>query len=339
MGARHHDADVIVVGGGPAGAAAAIVAASRGLATLLCEHKPERSLPGESLQPGIEPLMIQLGLPDGLAQVSGARNAGVWISLAGKTSFQAFGGDASGSWQGWQIRRPAFETLLRNRAAALGAQLLMPCRVRAPLLESGCVIGVATEAGPFFAPLVIDASGSARWLSRSLGLPVARHSPILRVRYGYRTGACPARDKAPALIANQDGWTWSARIRGGVYQWTRLRVDREALQTDAPPDELSGLDPLGPSRGADVTWRLAQRSAGPGWMITGDAAARLDPASAQGVLRAVMGGMMAGHAAHRHLREGVELAEPYTRWQTERFFARANALTGFYRSIGFPGFG
>lgn len=339
MGARHHDADLIVVGGGPAGAAAAIVAAGRGLATILCEHRPERSLPGESLQPGIEPLMVQLGLTDGLAQVSGARNPGVWISIAGKTSFQAFGGDASGAWLGWQIRRPAFEMLLRAHAASLGAELRMPCRVEAPLLERGRVIGVMTQAGPLFAPMVIDASGSARWLSRKLALPVARHSPVLRVRYGYRAGACPARDEAPALVADQDGWTWSARIRPGVYQWTRLRVDREALRTETPPVELSGLDPLGPSRGVDVTWRLAQRSAGPGWLITGDAAACLDPASAQGVLRAVMGGMMAGHAAHRHLREGVDIAEPYTRWHTERFFTGANALTGFYRSIGFPGFG
>lgn len=339
MGARHHDADLIVVGGGPAGAAAAIVAAGRGLAVILCEHEPERSLPGESLQPGIEPLMVQLGLADGLGQVSGARNAGVWITIGENTRFEAFGGDASGDWLGWQIRRPEFDALLRARAGALGVDLRMPCRVLDPLREGERVTGVLTAAGPLSAPMVIDASGTARWLSRRLGLPVTRHSPILRARYGYRAGACPGRDVAPALVADEDGWTWSARVRPGIYQWTRLRVGRDAGRAAAPPPELEPLSPLGPSRGADVTWRLANRSAGPGWLIAGDAAARLDPGSAQGVLRAIMGGMMAGHAAHRHLREGIPIMDAYTRWQNERFFAGAMALTAFYRSLGFSGFG
>jgi len=339
MGPRHHDADLIVVGGGPAGAAAAIVAAGRGLATILCEHEPDRSLPGESLQPGIEPLMAQLGLPDGLSQVSGARNPGVWITIGETTRFEAFGGDEAEAWSGWQIRRPDFDALLRARAGALGVDLRMACRVLEPLRDGARVTGVVTADGPLFAPMVIDASGSARWLSRKLGLPVARHSPILRARYGYRTGTCPMRDGAPALVADEGGWTWSARVRPGVYQWTRLRVDRDTPQSAEPPSELATLTPLGRSRGADVTWILANRSAGPGWLITGDAAARLDPASGQGILRAVMGGMMAGHAAHRHLREGVEIVEAYTRWQNDRFFAGAMALTALYRSLGFSGFG
>lgn len=339
MDARHHDADLIVVGGGPAGAAAAIVAAERGLATILCEHQPDRSLPGESLQPGIEPLIRQLGLADGLARVAGARNAGVWITLRTQTRFEAFGSDASGPWSGWQIRRPEFEQMLRARAATLGVSLRMPCRVQEPLTEGARVAGVMTASGPLLAPMVIDASGSARWLTRKLHLPATRHSPLLRVHYGYRTGAYPARDEAPALVADEAGWTWSARIRPGVYQWTRLRIDRDAARMAEPPDELASLPALGASRGADVTWRLANRCAGPGWLIAGDAAARLDPASAQGILRAIMGGMMAGHAAHRHLREGVEVAEAYTTWQSERFFAGARALTAFYQSLGFPGFG
>jgi flavin-dependent dehydrogenase len=68
------------------------------------------------------------------------------------------------------------------------------------------------------------------------------------------------------------------------------------------------------ARGADVTWRLAQRTAGPGWLLVDDAAAQLDPSSSHGVLRALMSGMRAAWQVsaddcggyHAWLAEGFE---------------------------------
>src|SRR5277367_4267436 len=104
MDGRFFDADVAVIGGGPAGSAAAIGCASRGLRVVLLERERfTRERPGETLHPGIEPLMAQLGLADRLAGVTGARHAGIWIEWGGPRRFEPFGGDATGPWTGFQV--------------------------------------------------------------------------------------------------------------------------------------------------------------------------------------------------------------------------------------------
>ena len=70
MGDRHVDADVVVVGGGPAGAATAIYCAVRNLRVILLEREVSaRERPGETLHPGAEPLLAQLGFADRLPAV------------------------------------------------------------------------------------------------------------------------------------------------------------------------------------------------------------------------------------------------------------------------------
>jgi hypothetical protein len=122
---------------------------------------------------------------------------------------------------------------------------------------------VATSAGPILARIVVDATGMTRWLGRALRVRSPARSPRLIARYGYVTGSCPARDDAPALVGDPTGWTWTALIRPGTYQWTRVSFGR---RPDAGwmPEEFRELTPLGPSRGADVTWRMAAQSAGAG---------------------------------------------------------------------------
>ncbi len=55
--------DVIILGGGPAGSATAIICAQHGLQVALLERdKFPRNRPGETLHPGVEPLLGQLGV-------------------------------------------------------------------------------------------------------------------------------------------------------------------------------------------------------------------------------------------------------------------------------------
>ena len=83
MDRRPVDADVVVVGGGPAGSAAAIACATRGLSVVMCEREPPgRDRPGETLHPGIEPLLQQLGIADRLAYAVSARHPGAALRAA-----------------------------------------------------------------------------------------------------------------------------------------------------------------------------------------------------------------------------------------------------------------
>jgi flavin-dependent dehydrogenase len=92
-------------------------------------------------------------------------------------------------------------------------------------------------------------------------------------------------------------------------------------------------------RGSDVTWRAATQTAGPGYLIAGDAAVVLDPASSHGVLRAVMSGIYAGHVVGRILREPqsetVAILE-FSQWTTGWFNRDVAQLSREYDEL-FPG--
>jgi hypothetical protein len=160
-------------------------------------------------------------------------------------------------------------------------------------------------------------------------------------RYGYVTGALPERDDAPALVGDATGWLWTAMVRPSVYQWTRVTVASGPVAADWLPEELGGMEPLGPSRGADVTWRLAARAAGPGWFMIGEAACVLDPTASHGILKALMSGMAAGHLIAAVLNGKLaeaEAAAGYHDWLSGWFNSDAERLSGFYRELGIAGF-
>lgn len=340
-------ADVLIVGGGPAGAAAAIACATRGLSVILCERDAfARERPGETLHPGIEPLLARLGVADRLPTITGARHKGIWLEWGSRKGFEPFGSDAAGPWQGFQVWRTDFDAMLLARAREAGADVWQPCGVASIIARDDEAATVETDHGPVAARTLIDASGRARWLGRALGIASPPHSPPLLARYGYAEGSCPARDEAPALVGDAKGWTWTARVRtngdgSNTYQWTHLSFDGAQPDPMWLPAEFAALTPRGPSRGADVTWRLAERAAEAGWYIVGDAAAMLDPTSSHGVLKAIVTGMMAGHliaAAVTGLAPAAEAADAYRRWLKTWFETDARRLARFYRDLGVPGF-
>jgi flavin-dependent dehydrogenase len=287
----------------------------------------------------VEPLLDQFGVLSQLSEAVGERHTGMWIEWAGPRRFEPFGGDAAGPWQGFQVWRADFDAILLERARGLGVLVNQGCRVTGVLRQDGVLRGVRTSAGPIVARMVVDATGAARWLCRALGIASPAHSPRLFARYGYVQGSCPARDTAPLLVGDETGWTWSARVKAGRYQWTRLRFGSRAR--GGAPDDLRDLDPFGPERGADVTWRLAERTAGPGWFLVGDAAALLDPASSHGVLRALLSGITAGSLIAAILggkAPAEETAKVYHDWIAGSFATDAARLQAFYRELGARGF-
>jgi flavin-dependent dehydrogenase len=113
----------------------------------------------------------------------------------------------------------------------------------------------------------------------------------------------------------------------------------ERTPADWLPAEFSGMARRGPARGADVTWRIAERVADAGWFMVGDAAAILDPASSHGVLKALMSGMMAGQLITAIVRKGAperEAAAVYQAWLAGWFATDAARLTEFYRQLKAP---
>lgn len=342
MGKRCLDSDVLVVGGGPGGTAAAITCAEMGLRVRILESKAiPGDKPGETLHPGVEAVLAQLGVADRLPTVTGSRHAGIRVRWGDVDRFEAYGQDQEGPWLGYQVSRAAFEAMLLDRAREVGVEVLRPCVVRDCYRDEGRTLCVESSLGLMTARSVVNASGRSDRFSANLGNDRKRHSPPLVARYGYGTGSHPDLDQSPILTGDRTGWLWQAMIRPGLYQWTRVSMDGSRYGQNWRPDEFRELTPVGEPKGADVTWRLARNPAQPGWFSVGDAAAVLDPTSANGVLRALLSGIMAGKLISGIQSSVVpeeEAVGVYNEWLANWFFSAANTLSGFYGSLGVVGF-
>lgn len=329
-------ADLVVVGGGPAGTATAITARAHGLRVVLLEREATATeRPGESAHPGVEPLLAKLGVLDDVLAAGFVRHEGHWAAWGGPSRFVPFGRDARGPWRGFQLWRPVFDNLLLESARRTGTRVLRPCPDVTPMVEHRRVTGVQWQGGAVRARFVVDATGRRRWLAKALRLPCDRESRRLIAWFGYARGSCPPRDAAPAISANPSGWTWTARVWPGVYQWVRLVLDESRLDPSWRPPEFAGLVAPRRALGADVSWTRVRPAAGAGYFLAGDAAAVLDPASSHGVLAALMSGMAVAHAAAAVVRGASprRAAKAYDAWTRARFLREVAELSRAYAAL------
>jgi flavin-dependent dehydrogenase len=332
--------DVVVVGGGPGASATAIGCARSGLSVTLAHRgQPAHDRPGEALLPGTEPLLRALGVGDRFAAADFPRHAGHWSQWEGERRFARYGEDADGPWLGCQARRHTLDSLLLDGAAAVSVDVrVVP--VIEPVLDRGRIAGVRLAGGTELpARIVVDATGGAHWLARRLGVAIVDASPRLLAFYGYLSGELPGDDGCPSIVADQGGWTWLARVKPAVHQWVRLALDGSRPPAGWRPPQFQGLSERQPARGADVSWRWVPACAGAGYFMVGDACAVLDPLSAQGVLRALMTGMLAGQLivgiCRGSLPEPVAVA--YYRDHQRRSFAHGvGALRSLYAAMPRP---
>lgn len=342
MEARRLDSDLIVIGGGPAGSAAAITAASMGLRVRLLESRSALGdSPGETLHPGVGSILAQLGVSSRLAAVTGSRHAGIRIQWADRARFEGYGSDENGPWLGYQVSRAGFDTMLLDRARELGVVCHLSCTAQSLLREQGRIVGARSSSGDLTAAYVINASGRTPFLATGPGMVRTAHSPPLVARYGYGTGSLPELDAAPLIRGSPSGWLWTAMVRPGLYHWTHVALDGKKVPREWRPPEFIGLTPVGSPRGADVTWRLSETLAAPGWFQAGDAAAVLDPTSANGVLRALLSGMIAAKLAYSVISGSAsaeEAAKEYAAWLSGWFFDSTSRLSRFYAELGVGGF-
>jgi flavin-dependent dehydrogenase len=287
--------DVAIAGGGPGGSAAAISCLHAGLSVALIESQEfPRQRPGESLHPGVFTLLRQLNVDRDVENANFLRYAGQIVRWGSDSRFQPLGADERGTWMGLQAIRDKFDAILLERAKALGALVLQPCRALSPIIIGQRVVGINSSRGPIRCAWLIDATGGKHWLGRKIAAGVYYASQRLIAHYGYASGR-QVSETLPRLEADNNGWTWVAPIGLSTYAWTRLTFPPVHTRPESLPKQLIGCKPLDRTRAADVTWRLLPESAGPGYFLVGDAMAVVDPVSSHGVLKALMSGMQAAH--------------------------------------------
>ena len=144
----------------------------------------------------------------------------------------------------------------------LGVKILQPASPIPTLMEDGRIVGVQLISEALRADVVVDATGRWRVLSRRPGLKWRQCGPRRQAWYGYAFGHVQI-DDTPILTADRNGWTWIAKVRADLWSWTRLNFDGSRPASHWCPPELHSLRPHGTIHGADVTWQVAERPAGP----------------------------------------------------------------------------
>ena len=335
----HDQYDVVVVGGGPAGASAAGLLSKRGRRVLLLEkEKFPRYHIGESLIPGVMPVVRELGAAEALADLGSVKKYGITLIWGGQTRepwnirFDEIPSDHPANEFGekphaYEVKRAEFDNMLLTHARRLGATVVEEATVREALFTDGRCTGVryspnsSGQAVEVHAPFVIDASGQSKVIGRSLDT-VDWHPDLknLAVWTYFQGGTRYEGEEAGNITveAHPNGWLWMIPFSDDTCSVGFVAASSEFAESALSPTEimvqridestavkglLAGAVQVAQPRTAKDWSYTCSRLSGPGFLQTGDAAAFIDPLFSTGVMLAMKGGSLAAAAVDRILDE------------------------------------
>lgn len=355
--------DVIIIGGGPAGSTAAAAAARHGLDVLLLEASEHpRPHVGESLLPGIIPILDDIGALAKVRAAGFARKTGSTLVDWGKTPrWDLWFADSDAYDHAWFVERARFDALLFEHAGSVGVDIRSRAPVREVLEEDGRVCGVRWqdrdtgtehETG---ASVIIDASGQSGLLSRA-------HAPrdhieglqhqALWAHFEGVDGLPNPRQGQAFFVAQAQQWFWMFPLADGRASVGVVQLDTDGRRSAPRPDYdalVAGcpelLAALGPAARresevrAERDWSYrSRRPAGEGWYAVGDAAGFIDPVLSTGVMLALHSGWLAAQCAHdeiRGARTSAQACEHYLSKHREMFDDLLRMVRFYYRQNAF----
>lgn len=321
--------DVIVIGGGPAGSTAASMLAKSGRSVLLLEkEKFPRYHVGESLVPGVMPVLKELGVLSALDSGGFIRKYGNTLRWGAERELWTIHFGEAGPWDyAFEVKRADFDNVLLEHARALGATVIEEATVTGVVFEKERCAGVRYVLGRHGTPTevraayVLDASGQSKLLAHRKNL-ISWHEDLRNIAvWTYFQGGThfEGLDRGNILTEySEDGWAWVIPFRDGTrsvgfvspasvfagsgldapgYFESRLELASEAKRL------LAGATRITDYR-VTKDWSYSCTSfGGPGYLIAGDAAAFVDPLFSTGVMLAMKSATVAAHALDRMLAE------------------------------------
>ncbi len=307
------DVEVCVVGGGPAGATIAARLATLGHDVVVVERAAfPREHVGESLSPGVWPLLAVLGVDDVpcLRPQSRVRWGGVERMRAGGEG-------------GAIVDRGALDALLLDTAAAAGAQVLAPAGAtlsrpagsRPPATGEGWDVSLRTPEGVrrLHAGFLVDAGGRRRVLAG------ARHRTSPRTLCLHARWCGAPLDEA-LVEERPDCWLWGAPLPGGTFRAMAF-VDPVTVcgaggMLRRYPSVLAGSELFarlvrdgrieGDVHACDASSFVSEHVVDERSIRVGEAAFAIDPLSSSGVQVAVQTALAAATAVHTILTPDLD---------------------------------
>jgi len=297
--------DVIVVGGRMAGASLAVHLRRAGLSVVVVDKSrfPSDTPSTHWIQAEGVACLDRLGVVERLL-ASGApwleRIDATFEHVSLSAPWPKVAGDAGPAIN---VRRPVLDSALVDAAVAAGVEVRTSTKVVGLMESEGRVTGVRATAGDdevvLEAPLVVGADGMSSAVGRMVG--ARRYHVLANQRFGYWGFFRGARWDAPAAVTihrqgddllfgmpSDDGLYLAATIPS-LVRLEEFRADAEAsysahLAAAAPfPPILADAERVGRLHSMTSFPIFFRESAGPGWVLTGDAGHFKDPAGAQGI--------------------------------------------------------
>ena len=331
-GNRGLDFDVVILGGGPGGTAAGMTLLKRDDISVAVIEASDYSLPriGESLTPGVRPLLEYLG---------------VWEQFQSEQSLESFGSQAawgSASLQaldymftlhgtGWGLDRVRFDRMLANAFRERGGSLLTKTRfVRCERTSSDDweihVKDPRKTIRKIRCEYLIDATGRRGHLARHLGVPRTIHDRLVGVGCIGQLSNGSALESVTQVEACKYGWWYTSPVPGNqisvvlmsdadiVSRWQAVRPDQwQSLLNEMKltSKRVRGVKFTEKPKAFSCFSSCLQQVGGENWVAVGDAVASHDPLSSTGIPHAVGSGVHGALVAANSLFSNGELLESF----------------------------
>ncbi|MGB7414322.1 MAG: NAD(P)/FAD-dependent oxidoreductase [Thermosynechococcaceae cyanobacterium] len=370
---NHHHCDVVVMGGGPAGSTLATLLARQGYQVLLLEReKFPRFHVGESLLPASQVIWSKLGITEALQDLNFTYKDAAEFRLGTdpqKSDYESAYIDftAPQNWptggfpehpDAYQVKRGEFDWFLLKNAKSQGVTVCEQAVVKQVLWEGDRATGVQwrSQTGQAYttnAHCIADCTGRQTLIGRDRNL--IKVDPIIRTSavFGHfrHVTPNPGREQgAIALYFIKNGWVWFIPIGAdemsvGVVVnrptgWSKLSPEEILLTTinryQFLRDRFSDAEQISKIHILRDLSYAAQRKAGDGWLLVGDASFFVDPFLSSGVQAAFKMAEQSADAIDVFLKGGHNQRplRQYQRWCQGYEFHIVVTMRLFYWMMG-----
>jgi geranylgeranyl reductase family protein len=311
------DYDVVVAGGGPAGSSAAFHLAKRDIRVLVIDKEtfPRDKICGDGVAPRAVRTLYKMGLQE---RLDGKFNKfhGFRLAGPGRTLIETpIPPTPSFPDHGYIIKRIDLDKTLLDYARENGAEVWEGCRVIAPLLEDGRVVGVRALCDDreveVTAEVVVGADGPHSTLGKAMGL-LQKDPRYLGISIRqYFEGAEQIGDHleiySEKAIIPASGWIFpvsqsvaNVGVGAMLYHIRQRKMVLHSLleafvnETPHSSPKLKNARPVSPERAELLRVGLGgSKVECPGMILVGDAASMTNPVSGEGITFALETGEMA----------------------------------------------